>query len=103
MRNPSQKEDHHLERDHWGRQEMLRIEKLPKSSASSGNDVRGEAKHAKESLQCSFSAKAYCVVRVRGGVNTGAESSSAGSLGSESLFAKLIPGGSMLECNDVPN
>jgi len=69
---------------------MLKIEKLPKSSASPGNDVRGEAKHAKESLYCSFSAKADCVVRVRGGVTTGAESSGAGSLGSESLFPKLI-------------
>jgi len=44
------KEDDHLERDHWGKQEMLKLEKLPKSSALPGNDVRGEAKHAKESL-----------------------------------------------------
>ena len=44
------KKDHHLERDHWGKQEMLKIEKLPKSSSSPGNNVRGEAKHAKESL-----------------------------------------------------
>jgi len=43
-------EDHHLEQDHGGKREMLRIEKLPKSSSSPGNDVRGEAKHAKESL-----------------------------------------------------
>ena len=38
----------------------------------------------------SRSAKADCVVRVRGGGTTGAESSGAGSLGSESLFPKLI-------------
>ena len=103
MSNPSQKRRPPLRAGPLGSAGDAKIEKLPKSSASPGNDVRGEAKHAKESLRCSFSAKAYCVVRVRGGVNTGAESSSAGSLGSESLFAKLIPGGSMLECNDVPN
>jgi len=50
MRNIRKKIDHHLERDHWGKKEMLKIEKLPQSAASLGNDVRGRSKHAKESL-----------------------------------------------------
>jgi len=53
MRNLREKEDHHLELDHCGKKEKLKIEKLPKSATSAsaaGNDYRGESKHVIDSL-----------------------------------------------------
>jgi len=42
-------EDHHLERDHWGKKEKLEVEKLP-NATSARNTFRGIPKHTKESM-----------------------------------------------------
>ena len=38
MRNLREKEDHHLELDHCGKKEKLKIEKLPKSATFASNE-----------------------------------------------------------------